>query len=78
MNLSAPAPVTNAEYTAALGGALGRPTPFTVPRFAMRAALGGFADEGALISQRAVPERLLGAGYSFTHPDIRSALSDIV
>ncbi|PSK90534.1 hypothetical protein CLV63_12268 [Murinocardiopsis flavida] len=78
VNLTAPEPVTNAAYTAAIGTALGRPTPLPVPGFAMRAALGGFADEAALVSQRAVPQRLLDAGYSFTAPDIGSALSDIV
>lgn len=78
VNLSAPEPVTNAEYTAAIGAALGRPTLLPVPGFAMRAALGGFADEAALVNQRVVPERLLAAGYSFHAPTIGSALSDIV
>ncbi|GAA3734691.1 hypothetical protein HDA32_003887 [Spinactinospora alkalitolerans] len=78
VNLSAPAPVRNADYTAALGRALGRPAVFAVPGFAMRAALGGFADEAALVSQRAVPQRLLAAGYSFRHGDVHSAISGIL
>jgi NAD dependent epimerase/dehydratase family enzyme len=45
-----------------------------VPAIALRAALGGFADEGALVSQRAVPRRLLAAGFSFTYTDLNAAL----
>ncbi|MFC3998771.1 TIGR01777 family oxidoreductase [Nocardiopsis sediminis] len=76
-DLTAPEPVTNADYTAALARAVHRPAPLAVPGVLMRAALGGFADEAALVDQRVVPKRLLEAGYSFRHPDIPSALSDI-
>jgi uncharacterized protein (TIGR01777 family) len=78
VNLSAPEPVRNADYTAAVGRALHRPTVATVPKFALRAALAGFADEGALVSQRAVPRKLLDAGFEFTYPDIDSALQSIL
>ena len=75
-NLSAPAPVTNAEFTKALGRALHRPTIFTVPRFA--AKLGGeMADEMLLASQRAVPNALLEAGYGFRYGTIDAALDAI-
>ncbi|KIH96670.1 epimerase [Streptomonospora alba] len=77
VNLVAPEPVTNAEYTRQVARAVRRPAVLAVPGFAMRAALGGFADEAALISQRAVPERLRGAGYSFHRPELAGALSDI-
>ncbi|MFD0802287.1 DUF1731 domain-containing protein, partial [Streptomonospora algeriensis] len=77
VNLVAPAPVTNAEYTRQVARAVRRPAVLAVPGFAMRAALGGFADEAALVSQRAVPERLRGAGYSFQRPELPGALSDI-
>lgn len=78
VNLTAPRPVTNEEYTRALGRALRRPTPLTVPRFALRAALGGFADEGPLISQRVLPRRLENAGFRFAHPDLGAALENVL
>ncbi|GAA4890104.1 TIGR01777 family oxidoreductase [Streptomonospora salina] len=77
VNLVAPDPVTNAEYTRQVARAVHRPAVLAVPGFAMRAALGGFADEAALVSQRAAPERLRSAGYSFLRPELSGALSDI-
>jgi uncharacterized protein (TIGR01777 family) len=74
VNLSAPEPVRNADYTAAIGRALHRPTIATVPQFALRLALKDFADEGALVSQRMVPRKLLDAGFRFTYTDIDAAL----
>jgi uncharacterized protein len=78
VNVCAPEPVRNSEYTAAIGRALHRPTVATVPGFALRIALAGFADEGALVSQRAVPRKLLDAGFSFTYNDIDAALQAIL
>jgi uncharacterized protein (TIGR01777 family) len=78
VNLTAPEPVTNAGYTRALGAALHRPTPFIVPATALRLALGGFADEGVLVSQRVLPDRLTKAGFTFRHPDVRTALAGIL
>lgn len=72
VNLTAPQPERNAEVTAALARALHRPAPFAVPRFALRAGLGGFAGE-VTASQRVLPERLLAAGYAFRHADLDSA-----
>lgn len=73
-NLTLPEPATNAELTRALGQAMRRPTVVTVPRFAMRAALGGFATE-LLGSRRVHPRRLLEAGFRFTAPDVRSLVT---
>jgi uncharacterized protein (TIGR01777 family) len=73
VNLCSPAPVRNSEYTHALGQAVHRPTLAPVPRFALRAALAGFADEGALVSQRVVPRRLLDAGFGFGYTDLPAA-----
>jgi uncharacterized protein len=75
VNMTGPAPVTNAEFTAAFGRAVNRPTPFTVPGFAIRAALGEFADEGLLIGQRAIPSALERAGFEFHHNTIGEALA---
>lgn len=74
VNLTAPDPVTNAEFTRALGRAVGRPAKLVVPGLALRLVLGEFADVGALAGQRAVPARLQAAGYRFAHTDVDSAL----
>ncbi|WP_308212519.1 TIGR01777 family oxidoreductase [Actinomadura madurae] len=75
VNLTAPNPVTNAEYTRALGRVLHRPARLPVPRFALRAALRGLADEGPLISQRVLPRRLEETGFRFAHEDVEAALA---
>ncbi|MBI2701888.1 TIGR01777 family oxidoreductase [Mycobacterium gordonae] len=74
VNLTGPAPVTNAEFTTAFGRAVNRPTPMAVPGFAVRAALGEFADEGLLTGQRAIPTALEQAGFQFHHNTIGEAL----
>jgi uncharacterized protein (TIGR01777 family) len=75
VNLSGPAPVTNAEFTAALGRAVNRPTPLMVPGFALRTLLGEFADEGMLGGQRAIPAVLERAGFQFHHNTIGEAMA---
>lgn len=78
INVTSPEPVRNRDYTKAIGRALHRPALAVVPAPALRAALGGFADEGVLVSQRVVPTRLEDAGFPFTYADIDSALTAIV
>jgi uncharacterized protein (TIGR01777 family) len=75
VNFTGPAPVTNSEFTAALGRALNRPTPMLVPGFALRTLLGEFADEGLLDGQRAIPAALERAGFLFHHNTIGEALA---
>jgi uncharacterized protein (TIGR01777 family) len=75
VNLTGPAPVTNAEFTGALGRAVNRPTALLVPGFVLRTALGEFADEGPLGGQRAIPAALERAGFEFHHNTIREALA---
>ncbi len=75
VNLTGPAPVTNAEFTTAFGRAVNRPTPLALPGFAVRAALGEFADEGLLTGQRVIPAALERAGFQFHHNTIGEALS---
>jgi uncharacterized protein (TIGR01777 family) len=72
-NFAAPAPVTNAEFTDALGDAVHRPTFLVAPRFAIKLALGSIADD-LLGSLRVFPGALTDAGFTFDHPDIASAL----
>ncbi len=73
VNLTAPNPVTNAEFTAELARVLGRPAPWVVPGVALHAVLGEFAGE-VLGSQRAVPRALLDAGFQFLQPSLETAL----
>jgi uncharacterized protein (TIGR01777 family) len=75
VNGTGPAPVTNAEFTAALGRALNRPAPLAVPKFALRAVLGELADEGLLGGQRAIPAALERAGFEFHHHTIGEAMA---
>ncbi|ATE53005.1 TIGR01777 family oxidoreductase [Actinosynnema pretiosum] len=75
VNLTAPSPVTNAEFTRTLGHALRRPTPWVVPPFALKAVLGGLAEEGVLAGQRAVPKALERSGFTFLHPALGSAVA---
>ena len=75
VNVTAPKPVTNAEYSRAIGRALHRPSLFRVPSNVLRLVVGGFADEGVLVGQRVFPTALTRAGFEFEHPDIDSALA---
>ncbi len=74
VNLTGPAPVTNAEFTTALGHAVHRRAPLMVPGFAVRAVLGEFANEGLLCGQRVIPAALERAGFVFNHNTIGEAL----
>jgi uncharacterized protein (TIGR01777 family) len=74
VNLAAPAPVTNAEFTRILARVLSRPAFARVPAFAIRAALGELADELLLASTRLRPSRLREWGFEFQYPDLESSL----
>jgi len=74
VNLTAPVPATNAEFTAALASALHRPALFSLPAGLLRAALGEVAGE-LLASYRVEPARLNQAGFSFQYPQIGPAMS---
>jgi uncharacterized protein len=76
VNLTAPEPVTNSAFTAALAAAVGRrDRPWLrVPAPVLRLALGEASVE-LLTSSRVHPKRLLDAGYEFRHPDLPAALS---
>lgn len=77
VNLCAPTPVTNADLTRALAGAVHRPAPWVVPRFALRIAFGEVADE-ILFGQRVLPRVLLDAGFTFRHTAIDGALAALL
>ena len=77
LNASAPNPVTNAEFTHALGRAVGRPAIIPVPGFAMRLLLGEGA-EAVTEGQRVLPERTKATGYVFRHAGLDEALRSLV
>jgi len=74
VNLTGPAPVTNAQFTAALARALRRPALMRVPSPVLRAGLGELSGE-LLGSQRVLPRRLQQAGFAFRYPGVASALA---
>lgn len=73
-NVTAPIPATNAEFTAAVGRRLNRPTFMRVPGFAIRLAAGELSGE-VLGSIRATPRRLDEAGFEFAHPTIDAQIA---
>jgi hypothetical protein len=78
VNVVAPRPVTNLEFTRTLGRVLSRPTLLPVPAPAARLALGEMADALLLASSRVEPARLLASGYRFRHPDLEEALRQML
>lgn len=78
VNLVAPEPVTNQEFTATLGGALNRPHVATMPAFAARLVFGEMADEMLLSSCRVAPKKLQEAGFTFLHPEIAPFLKQLL
>jgi uncharacterized protein (TIGR01777 family) len=75
VNVVAPKPVQNAEFTKVLASTLHRLALFPAPAFALRLAMGEMADALLLASQRVVPSRLERSGYRFRHADLVSALA---
>ncbi|MEV6638590.1 DUF1731 domain-containing protein [Amycolatopsis sp. NPDC051371] len=73
-NGTAPEPVTQREFSKALGRALHRPAILPTPGFALRMALGEMADM-VTTGQRAVPGRALDGGYRYAHPRLAGALT---
>jgi uncharacterized protein (TIGR01777 family) len=78
INMVAPTPVTNAEFTRMLADALHRPAIFPAPAFALRVALGEMADEGLLASARVIPEQLTRSGFRFQHGQLSDALASLL
>ena len=78
VNVVAPNPATNREFTRALGRVLGRPTIFPVPALAARLAFGEMADAVLLGGARVEPRRLTETGYSFRFPELEPALRHVL
>jgi uncharacterized protein (TIGR01777 family) len=78
VNMVAPKPVTNAEFTTTLAAVLGRPAIFPVPTFAVKLAFGEMGETVLLGSQRVEPTQLVTTGYPFRFRTLRSSLENIV
>jgi uncharacterized protein (TIGR01777 family) len=77
-NGTAPQPVTNSEFSRALGRALHRPALFPVPGFVLKIVVGEMAGPALLAGQRVVPRRALEMGFTFEFPEINAAMADAV
>jgi uncharacterized protein (TIGR01777 family) len=77
VNLTAPNPVTNQEFTSALARAMHRPALFPAPAIALKIALGGFSSE-ILGSKKVMPTALTDAGFEWDYPHITNALTALV
>lgn len=77
VNITAPNPVTNQEFTAALARAIHRPAVFPVPSAALKIAFGAFSSE-MLGSKKVIPAVLTEAGFTFDYPHIGAALDALV
>ena len=78
VNATSPAPVTNAEFSTALGRALHRPSLLPAPAFALRLLLGEMADALLLSGQRALPVRATDHGFAFRFTNIDEALASVL
>ena len=78
VNLAAPDPVTNREFSKALGKVLKRPAFFPAPKLAVTALRGGEVADFVTASLRVVPRRALDKGFEFRHPELEPALRDLL
>jgi uncharacterized protein len=77
LNATAPHPVTNKEFSKALGHALHRPSFLPTPKLMLRLALGKVASV-VTTGQRVLPKKALDLGYTFKYPEIEAAMADVV
>jgi uncharacterized protein (TIGR01777 family) len=78
VNMVAPNPVTNADFSKTLARALHRPAVFPVPAVALRLVFGEFAEEGLLSSARVIPKRLSENGFAFHYSELGAALEELL
>ena len=78
VNITAPEPVTNSEFTKALAKSLKRPSISPVPEFLIKTLFGEMGKELLLEGCKVIPEKLLKSGFKFKHSDIDSALKEIL
>jgi len=78
VNMTAPHPVTSADFTKTLAKTLRRPAVLPVPAFAAKLVFGEFAEEGLLASARVEPKKLLESGFKFRYSELAGALSELL
>jgi NAD dependent epimerase/dehydratase family enzyme len=78
VNMVAPRPVTNSDFTKTLAGVLHRPAIFPMPAFAAKLAFGEMAEDLLLGSQRVEPAKLTVSGYPFRFKDLKGSLENII
>lgn len=78
VNMVAPKPVTNREFTKTLAGVLSRPAILPMPAVAVKAVFGEMGEELLLSSQKVEPGRLISSGYPFRYRELRPALEALV
>ncbi len=78
VNVTAPNPVTNIEFTRTLGHVLNRPTVMTMPAFATKLAFGEMANDLLLASTKVAPKKLFETGYNFQYTEIENTIKHIL
>lgn len=78
VNLVAPVPATNAQFTEAMGKVMGRPTILPLPGFAVKLLFGEMGEEMLLGGVTATPKKLLGSGFEFQHKSVEEAVQSAV
>lgn len=78
VNMVAPKPVTNSEFTKTLASVLSRPAIFPMPAFAVKMAFGEMGETVLLGSQRVEPSQLIASGYSFRFSELSASLKSIL
>ncbi|MCP4266522.1 MAG: DUF1731 domain-containing protein, partial [Candidatus Brocadiaceae bacterium] len=78
VNVTAPNPVTNKEFTSTLGRVLKKPTVMPMPAFAARLAFGEMANDILLASTKVAPKKLVETGYNFQYPELENTLRHIL
>ena len=78
VNVTAPNPVTNKEFTTTLGEVLKRPAVVPMPAFAAKLAFGEMANDLLLASTKVAPKRLSDSGYKFQYPELENALKHVL
>jgi len=78
VNLTAPAPVTNRDFTKTLGKVLGRPTIFPLPAFMVKLIFGEMGQALLLEGQKVLPKKLEASGFPFAHPELGIAIQHVI
>jgi NAD dependent epimerase/dehydratase family enzyme len=78
INMTAPRPVTNADFTRLVARTIKRPALLPVPAAALKLIFGEFAREGLLSSTKVFPSKLSGDGFQFTYPELGGALANLL